>query len=360
MMNEGIKPQNKKGGIGNVQDYLNTQIPVKENFSNAYSSPVLTMIEQATLTKKTPNVNIDVLAGKNSVTYPTKNGGSFTLSLLNNIKGLREMRTTTHQLLDIMLMATCAKIQNGITPEIEMSLTEFMYYRNLKDRKHASRQLKKDLDVLYSASISYMPDVNPNAEQPIKPFANVRIIESESAANGSFKFRVATTFYEKVLSTCSIIPMPIKLFAVNSQKAPTAYYIGLKFTQAKYMNAGTPRADKLSTQSIMRCLPNIPSMDEVKQKDRNYIKHIIEPIETGLNELVSCGTFKEWFYVDGKGERYESLMNFQIFKDLFVQVDWGNYPSDTDSYKRRIAKKTNKDAPSKPKKPRTKKAKAEN
>ena len=127
------------------------------------------------------------------------------------------------------------------------------------------------------------------------------------------------------------------------------------------MNAGKATENKISTQSIMRCLPNILSLEEVRQKDRNYFKHIIDPIETGLNELVQCGMFKEWYYVDAQGKRFESSsFNYNDFQDLCVQVEWANYPYDSAIYKKRLETNARKEKATKAKRTRTKKPKTEN
>lgn len=363
MTDKNNKPiLNKRNNADNLQ-YTKLQIPLEDDYAKSYSGAVLNILQQTNLTEQTPQREVNVLKKETSVTQAMKSGGNVKVALaltdISAIEGLRELKTTTQQLLGIVLMATCAKIQNNITPEVEMSYTEYMALRNLKDRKHACSQLKKDLDALYDTSVSYTPVFNPKAQQDIEPFADARILDSRSAADGKMTFRVGQTFYEKVLRKCSVIPTPISLFRINSKQAPSAYYIGLKFTHTKYMNAGTKTADKLSTATLMETVPNLPSVEAVKQKDRNLTKHIIDPIERGLNELVNCGTFSEWFYVDVQGNRYESsVMNFNVFKTLNVQVVWKDYPVNSQPYLKKAARNTTPQ--NRKRKPRKKKTETEN
>ena len=251
---------------------------------------------------------------------------------------------------------------------MKIPVREYMRYRGLTDVRAAGRQIKKDLQVLVHTSLSYTPQSQSKQKQAIAPFGWCNIFDFaeciylgehieanwkneliDIAKMQSLKVyqrklddtKSKWIYTEKVLFKSSVALYPIQLLMLQNRSTPTAYYLGKKFTDHKAMNAGKPNENKIKVNTLLECVPCLPSKEEVMAKGRQLMQRIITPVEDGLNELVNVGVFKEWCFLDAQGKRYEeSVMNFSIFETLSVQVAWNDYPTTFDIYKNKVRRNT--------------------
>ena len=93
------------------------------------------------------------------------------------------------------------------------------------------------------------------------------------------------------------------------------------------MNYFKKNADTLSVKTLLGCTPELPSYDDVVNKDRAVGRRIIEPFERDMNEL---SDLLRWEYCHANGTKLsdDELVNFNyyVFSGLLVKIRWKEYP----------------------------------
>ena len=265
----------------------------------------------------------DMTVDKMGTATITKDGYELTIPNYNNLQGLK---TTTHQLLDkltIILTESGAK-----SPTVYLSVDDFIKTRGLKDRKEARKQLVSDLDCLLHFSCTWTENRNG---QKI-PYAGMNVTDNWIWADKKktiISFTFTKAFFE-LLSNYNIMPYPAQLQKINNHKNPNSYYLGRKIAELKNMNLGKINDGTISVKTLLDNAPGISSYRDVMSKSRALTREIIEPFERDMNALEDLGVF-HWGYCHSKGtpltEEEQSNLTYSVFENLYVYIDWANYPA---------------------------------
>lgn len=275
--------------------------------------------------KPKQNTQLDIISNQAII-----KDGDFYLAI-SNYTQRGNLRTSAHQLLDILMVKfTESGAEN---PKIVIPLKEYMEIRKLKDRKTAKIQVSEALLILKGISITKMEQ---KTKKEIDHFNFVNIADSGSLEkNGDIVFTLAPSFFR--ISQCySIMPYPNFLSTVNNKRNPHSYSLGWKITQHKYMNKGKPTEDIISVKTLLKCCPELPTYEEVKNGDRHYIKRIIMPFERDMDAL---SPNVKWGYCKKNGlpltDQELATLDYHSFLKLNVKLEWDNYPDIKTSSERR-------------------------
>jgi len=337
-MSEVLTPQ--------VTGFISPALKPTEHKENTFS-----MIRQGTATNsltktrtKSGNYSIDDVTGKVTV---KRSGFIVTMEGLNSIDGLKN---STFKLLDALSVVFT---ENGAkSPDITMSLDDYMSKCGLKDKKEARKQVKADLETLFNARISFKEKRKKGESQD---FADVRICEAKGIKNGVITFSFSATFYKLMLGY-PVMPLHPLLWRLGTKRNDNSLCIFRKLLEHKNMNYGKKNEDTIAVKTLLENAPYLPSYDEVMQTGRQLTQRIIEPLERDLNGLEEA---LKWNYCHRNNEPLtdEELANFSyaLFKELLVKVSWNDYPDQS----KRLEQKAEKLNEEKAKKKRTYKKKAE-
>lgn len=265
---------------------------------------------------------IDTVSGTATITK-----GDITLTIPNYqqlVEEKRGVKTSTYQLLDAITVALTESGAKSHT--VVLSLSQYMEKRGIKDRKEAKNQVKADLEILRTASITGEEKRGKNTES----YSFVNIADSgDIKRNGDIVFTFGTTFFNMLVGY-PVMPYPIQLQQLNSKRNPNSYYLLRKIAEHKNMNVGKPNENTISVKTLLNVCPFIPTYDEVMQSSRALSRQIIEPFERDMNALENT---LEWHYCHSNSEPLtdEELeaLNYDMFKDLLIFTEWNNYPDQT-------------------------------
>lgn len=272
------------------------------------------------LTKAKPNkrnTSIDPVTGDATI-----KSGDITLKI-KHYSDISDPRTSTYQLLDLI---TETLTRTGAKDHIvELSLSEYMERRGLKDRKEARKQVVEDLETLYNASIS-LTESRSGKEQS---FLDMRICDAKGIKNGIISFSFGNVFFS-LLKGYAIMPYPAPLYKINGKRNPFSYQLGRKIAEHKNMNAGKKNEDIIAVKTLLKVCEGLPSKKEVASTDRHYLSRIIEPFERDLNALETMLTW-EYCHRNGTPLTDEELkdFSFETFENALILTHWKDYPDQT-------------------------------
>ncbi|MBR0074131.1 MAG: hypothetical protein IJP96_00040 [Synergistaceae bacterium] len=266
--------------------------------------------------KKKQQFSLDTITGTAKI---RRDNFLVTFEKFSEIQGLR---TSTKKLLDELMIKFTEG--NGKSLVVNLSLDEHMTIRGLKDEKEARKQVKEDLETLSNMTLTF----NQKIDGKPKDFINLKIIGTHGIKNGIISAAFDIGFHELILKY-QPMPIPQAFLALNDNRNPNAYLLGRRISLHKNMNYGSKNEDIISVSTLLETCPNVPTKEEVAQKDRMYKQKIIEPFEAGMNALEGTEIFT-WEYCHSKGEPLtdEELknMDYEIFINLLIKITWTNYP----------------------------------
>lgn len=242
----------------------------------------------------------------------------------------------TSQFVDFLLIMHNEK--GGKDNDVLFTIDEYMEKRGLTNRKSASQMIKKRMNQIYEASLSWKEMTYEKKKLVSKAFNDVRITTSKGGkeyANGRGIYHV--TFSPEMndylqSDYCKrIMNYPRALQRIDTSKNPAAYQIGKYISEFKDIreSKGQP-GDLLSVKKILEHCTSIPTYDEVQKKDRTYSRSIIEPFEKALNAL----PFIQWEYAKSKGQALTDdecthLGDMKVFLSCYIKIIWIEYPDMT-------------------------------
>ena len=270
------------------------------------------------------------------------------MQLINDAK-TQGLKTSTFKLLDAIVLGFTS---NGNDPDVCFSLKEYMEYCGLSDIKEARRQVNADLEILYAMSISCDDSAKKDKS---RNYMDMRIIDDKGIQNGIVHAHLASKIAE-MLSQCVVMPYPMSLLRIRSDKFPNAYYMLRRIEEHKFMNAGKANENIIAVKTLLEACPCIPTIEDVRQsQNREPRKRIVEPFLRDLEavcEQIGLGT-DNYSLTYAKGEEIpdEQLkeLSYEVFIKAYVHfpANWPGYPDQTQRIaerKKEIAIKARKSA----------------
>lgn len=260
--------------------------------------------------------------------------GDFTLKLKDFSK-IAGLKTSTHQLLDALMIERTKHGGKDLT--IRLNLDDFMEMRGLKDRKEARKQVDKDLETLFNARLSWSE--NTGRGKP-KSYIDMRLIESKGINRGVIAVKLTSSFAE-LLEGYYPMPYAKQTLKLSGKYNPNSYYFMNRIQQHKNMNIGKKNENLISVQTLLDTTPDIPTYEEVAEKNRRYRELIIEPFERDMDALDETLTW-EYCHSNGVPLTDEELanMDYYTFEKLLIQIYWRAYPDQTERLERKFRRIT--------------------
>lgn len=273
------------------------------------------------------------------------NGIVFTLGCFRTAK----LNVNAKILNDYLLtrLTEIAPFGTGITPEdvfrvssIEVTLKEFQAMRGLKDPKNAREQYTEGAHALFNVELNF--------DYPIFRKKGRKIIEETAHVDGPMfictegfrtnpdeplrNSRIIFTLNPKLLHyLCnrSILPVDVRMFAIDYRKNPHAFHIMRALTDYYHMNAKKKNEQiRISVRSLIEACPELPKIDEVN--DGHQAQLIMKPIDRDLNALEDTYSLIKHQYSHRKGKTLtdEELekMPFATWLDLMIEYHLPDYP----------------------------------
>lgn len=216
--------------------------------------------------------------------------------------------------------------------------------------KNARRKINKDLELLFSSTLSWKESVKGKQGD----YLDVRLVEAKGIKNGLITIRFSQTFSEYLVQL-PLTQYPIALLGVD-ERNNNAYTMGLKIAEHYNIDnnqiIGSAQRLKVSTLLKVTTLPDCNSPSVKKHGWENRIK---DPLEVSLEVLVESGFLKSWEYCKPKGEAMtdEEATNFPTFKDwadTLIQFTLESPPDHTPRLEARAEERKRNEAKKKAKK----------
>ena len=298
------------GEPSSVGEVLETKLQVS-SFRIMKQSSAMNKLSTLKITKKTVSENSDeeVCVEKDNLKISFE-----SLSELGT-----GLKTTTHRLADALMIKFTESGSKEQT--VSLSLDEYMKLCDLKNSAEMRRQVNADLKTLLNMRISFQK--SSNREQSM---SDIVLCKSVKVKSNIIFFTFSDEFFV-IMKTMPVMHYPEKLFKINLRKNPNSYYFLKKIAEHKKMNYFKKNADTLSVKTLLGCTPELPSYDDVVNKDRAVGRRIIEPFERDMNEL---SDLLRWEYCHANGTKLsdDELVNFNyyVFSGLLVKIRWKEYP----------------------------------
>lgn len=189
------------------------------------------------------------------------------------------------------------------------------------------RKVKKDLELLYNASISWKEKVKGKDAD----FAKIRILGGKGIKAGYINIEFTVSLAEYLIQL-PLSQYPQSLLSLD-ERNNNAYNIGLKMAE-HYSNdnnqiKGTAQLLKVKT---LLDYTNLPTISEVRAKEKSWGERIKEPFENALDTLTACGLLEDWRYSHSKGgemtdEEATSFKDFDEWAETLVHFTLRNAPN---------------------------------
>lgn len=242
----------------------------------------------------------------------------FQLNFLNlDLDKYKGYTATTSLLLDILIYQMTRK--GASSPNITMTVKEFMKLRGLTNERRTRDQIIKDLEVLFSSRISF----RDNTSGKYKNYLDIHLLDAKGIVkNGTIYVTLGLNFY-MIVKNYPLMLMPINIFSLDLNKNPHAYYICRRISEHIRMNLGKPNENIISVRTLVEACPELPDYETVSQSGRQVNQRIIQPFTRDLEELEK---FFDWEFCNSKLEplRDEQLAieDYDTFINLYVNVKW--------------------------------------
>jgi hypothetical protein len=205
------------------------------------------------------------------------------------------------------------------------------------------RKVKKDLELLYNASISWKEKIKGKE----KDFAEIRILGGMGIKAGYINLEFTVSLAEYLIQL-PLSQYPQSLLLLD-ERNDNAYNIGLKMAE-HYSNdnnqiKGTAQLLKVKTLLDYTSLPNITT---IRKQRTSWEARIKEPFETALDALTACGLLEDWRYSHSKGEEITDeeadFSNYEEWQETLVYFTLRNAPNHAPRIAARAAEKKAKQA----------------
>lgn len=188
------------------------------------------------------------------------------------------------------------------------------------------RKVKKDLELLYNASISWKENIRGKSQD----FAEVRILGGIGIKAGYINLEFTISLAEYLIQL-PLSQYPQSLLLLD-ERNNNAYNIGLKMAEHYNMDNNQVKgtAQLLAVKTLLLCT-NLPPFKEIKAKRKSWEERIKEPFETALDALTECGLLEDWRYSHSKGveltDEEADFSNYEEWASTLVHFTLRNAPN---------------------------------
>lgn len=188
------------------------------------------------------------------------------------------------------------------------------------------RKVKKDLELLYNASISWKEKVKGKEAD----FSDIRILGGKGIKAGYINLEFTVSLAEYLIQL-PLSQYPQSLLLLD-ERNENAYNIGLKMAE-HYSNdnnqiKGTAQLLKVKTLLEYTNLPNIIT---IRKQRTSWEARIKEPFEKALDALTDCGLLEDWMYSHSKGveltDEEADFSNYDEWANTLVYFTLRNAPN---------------------------------
>lgn len=271
----------------------------------------------------------------------------------------------------------CMKTQRQ---DFEISLTEFMEFRKIKDRKSAIEQAKQACFTLLAASYTIEAENKAGSVHGGINYVQECYVKTKGKNSGrggnTIYIRLSDKLYRHILEMSGkgqqIEQIDKRAVSIPNNQG-TAYNIFRVYSSRLRMNSDSPaNSHRLSVQTLLNYCPALP-LYPAKSEDvgkENYLRkqseardRIITPFVKSLDYLVDKGFFSEYTFTHSKGKPLtdKELTNmhddYNLFASLYVDVIFTNEPDYSLLNENKAKQKAKAEKASKAKSKQTKKQK---
>lgn len=156
----------------------------------------------------------------------------------------------------------------------------------------ARREINKDLDVLFSLTLSWIPVGKKKSK---RNYLDMRLIQSKEFKNGVYKIMLGNLFAEYLVNSY-LNKYPLSLLKTNDKNS-VVYQLGMKLVAHYNINSITKNSsgDKLKISSILESVGNLKNYESLNDK-KHWKRYIKNQIENSLQQLIELGIVSKWEY----------------------------------------------------------------
>lgn len=228
------------------------------------------------------------------------------------------VRPTTKLLLDALVIKLTESGQQDTL--VQLSLSDYMSMRGLRDVKSARTQVREDIRALDRLRIEYKEKKRGKQGD----FLNVSISGGTNGiVRGVIVFRFNQDFFN-VLMKYPIMPYPKEILALNPKYNPNSPHFLRRISEHKNMNYFNKQTQGniIGVKTLLEASPELPKYEDIKE-DGQIEQRIIAPFERDMDAIDS---FK-WYYCGKNGARVEPPTNYFEFEKLNIKIEWTSYPA---------------------------------
>lgn len=317
-----------------------TAVPITEKVSMKTKAKIIPIKEEQFIISRQDNIINDLMKiapkkdSKGKDKFADKESftnGAVKLEI-HKVTGITtNFNTPTKQLLDILIIYHNLQGCNG---QITVHLDEFMTIRGITDKKSARKKVNEIIELLCNSFLTctVLVPSKKKKKKVEKNYNDIPLMETAYIKN-SFIIAEFSKQFSEIIGYSRIMPYPLELLKINGQKNPNSFNFLRKLSEHKNMNKGKTNEDIISVKTLLDSSEAISSIEVVRKTNRQINRNIIQPFERDLNNLSNVLT---WEYQKKGGipisENELKTMKYDDRLDLFIKVNWNNYPVQT--YKR--------------------------
>lgn len=241
---------------------------------------------------------------------------------------ISELSQNTSKVLRILLNKTADKVPSDVFmgksikefieyTKVEISVDDYLTYTQKADRKNAKKALESALNDLYSISI--------DKKDVFSRHRWVTSLDTSRKRQGVYKINFSNEMMGYICSSRTKIHDFNMVLLALSENQKLAYQLGRKLWYHYVMTQGEQGSNRLWIENLLDTLTELPSIEEIRSKDRHLVQKIQEPFEKALDVLTSIGYLNGWYYTKAKGERItdkeQAAATFDDWLGWYVEYD---------------------------------------
>ncbi len=345
--------QTTKGGRQEEKMKRNSRKSTAEDHAGTYkySTTAKAITALHMVTQRGMNIEMDVDGQQTGRTEI--NGIVFSLGCFSTAKYNDNAKILTDYLLT--RFTEIAPFGARITPEdvyrvssIEVTLDEFMTMRGLTHKQNAREQFKEGAHALFNVGLHFDYTISrkkgkKNVEDPAHVDGPMFICTEGFRTNPDeplHNSRIIFTLNPKLLHyLChrSILPVDVRMFAIDCRKNPHSFPIMRALTNYYHMNAKKKNEDIcISVRSLLEACPELPTVDEIRQDEAGQLSlRIRKPFERDLDADELTYRLIKWRYCKRGGiefideETQPADYSFHDWLSLMIKFHLPDYPVET-------------------------------